>query len=235
MVYFFRWQEIFHGVQRMKTILARTIQPPPRPAPATCLPNPRATAQITPSAQFAPSPLSPDPSWDLSSATSFSGTPNAPCLSGILHHFGIPLRLISNLHWCLSTLAWSVFHPQLKALQRQWQHLFFLNARHPVPMTLGHFTGMGMSEVCMSPQSPVIMLKRKTKNPLSCVTLTQSLSRHSDSEPLGNPLPLPRPPGTRACPPSLEPSRHMSTAKHFPTLAWLTSLFHQGLGQTSQL
>ena len=59
MVYFFGWQEIFHGVQRMKTVLARTIQPPPRPAPATCLPRPRATTQTTPSAQFDPSPQFP--------------------------------------------------------------------------------------------------------------------------------------------------------------------------------
>ena len=234
MVYFFRWQEIFHGVQRMKTILARTIQPPPRPAPATCLPNPRATEQITPSAQFDPSPLSP---WSfLRSELSHLFLGDSKCPLPLWHPS--PFWNTTSPHFKLNTgvylsLAWSVFHPQLKALQRQWQHLFFLNARHPVPMTLGHFTGMGMSEVCMSLQSPVIMLKRKTKNPLSCVTLTQSLSCYSDSEPLGNPLPLP--PGTRACPPSLESSRHTSTTKHLPTLAWLTSLFHQGLGQTSQL
>ena len=73
---------------------------------------------------------------------------------------------------------------QLKALERQWQHLFSLNARHPVPTTVGHFTGSWMNEVCMSLQSPVIVLKKKKNSLHSCVTLAQTLSLHRDSEPL---------------------------------------------------
>lgn len=60
----FRWQEIFHGVQRMKAVLARSTQPPPHSAPSHVTvffpppppPPSRTTAQTTSSARSDPSP-----------------------------------------------------------------------------------------------------------------------------------------------------------------------------------
>ena len=84
---------------------------------------------------FSPIPL--DPALDLSSATSFSGTPNAPASLAsftILEYHFASFQVYTDVYL---SLAWSVFHPQLKALERQWQHLFLLNARHPVPRQWG--------------------------------------------------------------------------------------------------
>lgn len=161
--------------------LAKDYPAPSRPGSGHLSPQPqsyRTDHSLSPVWPFSPFPPIPPEIWAQPPLSRGLQRPPASLASfTVLEYHFASLQVYTGVS---RSLAWSVFHPQLKALQRQWQHLFFRNARHPVPMTLGHFTGMRMNEVCTSLQSPVIMLKRKTKNPLSCVTLTQSLSCHSD-------------------------------------------------------
>lgn len=223
------WRQSWQG---LSSPLHTWLQPPVSLAPEPPYrPPPQPRLTLLPNSSRSP--------WDLSSATSFSGTPNAQCplaLFTILEYHFASFQVYTDVY---VSLAWSVFHPELKALERQWQHL---NARPPVPMTVGHFTGSWMNEVCMSLQSPVTVLKKKKK-------LTQQLC-HSGSNPLTSQRLWAPPcslltahwaPGTGASPLSLQSPRHISTpsaraCKVLPlTFARLTSLFHQGLDQMSQL
>lgn len=137
---------------------------------------------LSPGWPFFPIPLDPpETSAQPPLSRGLQMPPASQALFTILEYHFASFQVYTDVY---VSLAWSVFHPQLKALERQWQHLFSLNARHPVPTTVGHFTGSWMNEVCMSLQSPVIVLKKKKNSLNSCVTLAQTLSLHRDSEPL---------------------------------------------------